>query len=79
MKCASKISIDEDSCLPKCYGLQISNFVKDSIERNKDLLQKMDSAYKMQLDVLTSLNHKLTGILLPAPLTSWSRYYLHRY
>ena len=75
MKCASKISYHGENCLPKCSGLQITNFVQDSIEKNKDLLKIMDSAYKMQLDILDTVYGKLTGYILPASLTSWSRYY----
>ena len=73
MKCASKISIDEDSCLPKCSGLQISSYDKESIERNKDLLENMDIAYKMQINVLAKVHAKLTGYILPPSLTSWSK------
>ena len=76
MKCASKISIDEDSCLPKCSGLQISSYDKESIEKNKDLVQKMDNAYKMQMEILKLLYEDRYRTILPASLTSWSRYYL---
>ena len=71
MKCASKISIDEDSCLPKCSGLLISNFIQDSIEKNKNLFKNMDLFNKMHLDILAKLEGKVTGNILPPSLTSW--------
>ena len=79
MQCASEITIKEDNCLPKCSGLQISNFVQDSIEKNKDLFQNMDLFNKMQLDILAELRVTVTGKILPASLTSWSRYHLYKY
>ena len=78
MKCASKITINQNSCLPKCSGLQISNFVKDSIEKNKDQNQNLDNAFKMQLDILKKLYEDRYKLALSASVTSWSRYYLHK-
>ena len=71
MKCVSEenFQIHEENCLPKCSGLQISNYDQESIEKNKALLQNMDHAYKMQLNILA----KAYGYILPASLTSWSR------
>ena len=68
-----------DNCLPKCSGSQIINFVKDSIEKNKNLFKNMDSAYKMQLNILDIVYRNLTGGILPASLTSWSRYQWYKY
>ena len=81
MKCVSEITIDENNCLPKCSGLQISSFVKDSFEKNKDLLQDMDTLNSMQLNILANVYGKLENWKkrLPVPLTSWSRYYLTEY
>ena len=62
--------IHEKYCLQKCSGLQISNYVQESIEKNKDLLQSLDTAFEMQLKIL----QKTYKYLLPAALTSWSRY-----
>ena len=73
IECASEVSIDEDSCLPKCSGLQISSYDKESIEKNKDLLQNMDSILKMQLNALATAYKGLTGYSLPSSLTSWSK------
>ena len=78
MKCLSKISIHEDGCFPKCSGLQISNFVQNSIEKNKDLFQSMDLFNKMQLKFLDELYLNMKGYDLPASLTQWSKYYLHK-
>ena len=72
------MSIDEDGCLPKCSGLQISSYDKESIEMNSDLVQKMDNAYKMQKEILKQLYEDRYKLLLPVSLTSWSRYYLHK-
>ena len=87
MKCVSETTIDEDSCLPKCSGLQISSFLQDSIEKNKELLQDMDTLNSMQLNILSQIYYQLNYLAknyvklprlhnLPASLTSWSRYYL---
>ena len=71
MKCVSEenFQIYEKSCLPKCSGLQISNYVQESIEKNKDLFESLDTAFEMQLKILAETYE----YLLPASLTSWSR------
>ena len=66
------MSIDEDGCLPKCSGLQISSYDKESIEMNSDLVQKMDNAYEMQKEILKQLYEDRYKLLLPVSLTSWS-------
>ena len=72
MKCVSEenFQIHEENCLPKCSGLQISNYVQESIEKNKDLLQSLDTAFEMQLKIL----EKTYEYHLPASLKYWSRY-----
>ena len=45
---------------------------------NSDLVQKMDNAYEMQKGILKQLYEDRYKVLLPASLTSWSRYYLHK-
>ena len=69
MKCASNLRINETKCLPKCSGLQISSFDQESIQKNKELLKNMDTAFKMQLKILD----KTFQYALPAALTSWSK------
>ena len=68
MKCVSKENslIHDKDCLPKCSGLQISNYVQESIEKNKDLLQSLDTAFEMIV--------AYDEYILPASLTSWSTY-----
>ena len=46
-------------------GLQISSYDEESIEKNKDLLQNMDSILKMQLNALATAYKGLTGYSLP--------------
>ena len=72
MKCLSEENslIYDKNCLPKCSGLQISNYVQESIEKNKDLLQSLDKVLQMQLEFLD----ETSDYILPAALTSWSRY-----
>ena len=53
--------------------------MQDSIIKNKDLIQDMDIAYKMQLNILAKVHLNLTGYILPASLTTWSRYYFHQH
>ena len=68
MKCVSEenFQIHEENCLPKCSGLQISNYVQESIEKNKDLLQSLDTAFEMII--------AYDDYILPSSLTSWSTY-----
>ena len=70
--------LDETSCLPKCSGLHISSYHKESNEKNNYLLQKMDNAYKMQLEILKRLYEDRFDSLLPTSLMSWSSYHSHK-
>ena len=72
MKCVTEenFQILGKNCLPRCSGLQISNYVQESIEKNIDLFQSLDTAFKMQLEILA----ETYKYLLPASLTSWSRW-----
>ena len=72
MKCVSEenFQIHDENCLPNCSGLQISNYVQESIEKDKDLFQSLDTAFEMQLKILAETYE----YILPASLTSWSRY-----
>ena len=71
----TNIIIDETSCLPKCSGLQISSYDKESIKKNNNLVQDMDTAFEMQLKVLKNLYEGVLNLMLPASLTSWSKFY----
>ena len=70
--------MEDTSCLPKCSGLQISSFDKESIEKNKELMQNMDIAFSMQLEILKELRENLMKYSLPASLTAWSKFHLEK-
>ena len=70
MRCISEIPIHDKECLPKCSGLQISSYDKESIEKNKELFQSLDTFNSMQLEFLEGK----FDYMLPSSLTSWSMY-----
>ena len=73
IQCVSNINIDKTNCLPKCSGLQISNYVQESIPKNKELYQNMDTYNSMQLEAIKKISYK--GFILPSSLKSWSMIY----
>ena len=59
-----------DGCLPKCSGLQVTSFDKESIVKNKALLKKLDFFHSMLMDNLKGFNK----YALPDQLTSLSKH-----
>ena len=76
MKHVSNMIMEETGCLPRCSGLQILSYETESIEKNKELMQNMDTAFSMQLEILEKLQAKVMKLLLPASLSTWSRFHL---
>ena len=74
MKCVTNITVDETGCLPKCSGLQISSYDVESIHKNIDLVQDMDTVYSLQLKVSKQLYEKVIEAKLPAPISNWSKF-----
>ena len=70
---ATKLIIAEKNCLPKCSGLQVSSYYIESIERNKELIQDMDTAFSLQLKVLKELQLKVKNRKLDRALAAFSK------
>ena len=65
--------------LHKCSGMQISSYVKESIEKNVDLKQELDRHNSMQIDVFDKLYKKVNDLEkksygLPVALKTWSKF-----
>ena len=63
----------EKTCLPKCSGLQVSSYYIESIERNKELIQNMDTAFSLQLRVLKELQLEVKNRKVDQALASFSK------
>ena len=73
MDCISKIGFNDTLCMPKCSGLHISNYDRLRNKEGIEMQQNLDIHNQMQLEILNVL-YTLHKGLLPAPLTSWSKY-----
>ena len=73
MKCISSIKLDERNCLPKCSGLQCSNFVKNSIGRNQEFFQNIDTFNSMHIEILRKLWEDNVPHAFPVNVKDWSK------
>ena len=58
--------------MPRCSGMQVSSYDKESIEKNTGLLQNIDTHASMMLKILEELYADMKKSL-PASLTAWSK------
>ena len=55
----------QQSCLPKCTGLQIPSYDEDSIERFTELRQSLDDFNSKLLSVVNGKSLKAEHVILP--------------
>ena len=72
MNCVLSINSDKRNCMPRCSGMQVSSYDKESIEKNTGLLQNIDTHASMMLKILEELYADMKKSL-PASLTAWSK------